>query len=1003
MSVLVIGGALAANRWIAPPPPRTDSLVASAAAGLPAASTWTSSDDDDDLLVEARGDIEEGRDAALEALRQVRITSRALSHIRRRYVEPRRIDPPRMLAAALQALAHRVPEMLVRGDGTAATPLEVRIADARLVLDTAGVTDLFRLNWRLLEAMRFVADQLPPDVNASSVEYVAVNGLLRTLDPYSYMLDPDQYRDMRTHTGGRFGGLGIRILTLEGVLTIVGVIEGSPAERAGLLENDQIVQIDGEDTLNMSIDDAVDRLRGKVGAPARLMIRRKGEPDREIVVVRAIIHLKSVQSRVLDTGVGYARIKGFQRGTAKELARTLAKLHRSGGRRGLILDLRNNPGGLLDEAVKVCDLLLDGGTIVVTVEGASQRRDVREANTDNAPRQLPVAVLINDRSASASEIVAGALRNSNRAIVIGERSFGKGTVQVPFEIGKGALKLTVAKYLVPGDMSIQDVGVTPDVALHFLSAGSRIRLFDDRHRRKRKKWLHLDAPPPKPSHRLRIVLPGPRSARKGKSKAATRNESVAQFREREPIRRAARLLRYAGKSRADETLTDAIPHIAEMQQADDRALTAQLLRAGVDWRPGPRTETPKLKLTVTAPDGGFRVEAGRTIRFPVTVQNLGRKPLYRVHIVSRSADYGLDGREAVVGKLAPGELRTVKVAARPSRRHVGAPLTMRLVAAQDGAIRRAEEQVTVTVLARKKPDLRVRYWLDDEPLAAAEASTEVTAAMARAAKLPPGDGYLQPKEIGRLRIVIDNVGTGVAGGLVATLRSLSGQRLHLEEGRVQLGPLHPGKSVEAVFVVHGERGAPRNGRARVAAGLLEARLKLRDERYGYRRTIRLRLPWSRTRAMLRSAKIKATRDRIDRLADRNRNRFSHAPVILVGDEQSHPEPDGALFGPLRVDPAAGTCTLTLRGQARFESDDLARRFVTVSVSGTKQSYTAGHRREAVQFAAALRLDTGLNTVTIRARAGPDSIADRKVLIECLQQPVPAEAPSDGPRPRLERP
>jgi len=932
------------------PGPEFPDADGAGAVALPAAASLT--DAPERLLVQARGDVHRGREHALAALRQVRITSRALWHIRRRYVEPARIEPAKMLEAALQKLAHRVPEMLV--DGTAAAgDLTVHIADASRHIATEGLTDLHQLSWRLLEAMRFVAAHLPDDVDASHVEYVGVNGMLATLDPYSYMLDPDQYRDMRTHTGGRFGGLGIRILTLRGVLTIVGVIEGSPAERAGLKENDQIVQIDGEDTLNMALDDAVDRLRGKVGAPARLMIRRKSwKKAREIVVVRAIIHLKSVESRVLDTGVGYARIKSFQRGTARELARTLRKLSRSGGRRGLVLDLRNNPGGLLDEAVKVCDLLLDGGSIVVTVEGSGQRRDERTASTDGTARKLPVIVLVNSRSASASEIVAGALKNTNRALVMGEQSFGKGTVQVPFEIGEGALKLTVAKYLVPGDVSIQDVGVTPDIALQFITAARRnTHLFDDRHKRPRKTWLSKEAPAPRPSHRLRIVLPTGR--REG-------GESVARTRDREPIRRAARLLRHAGSPRADEMLTDAIPHIAEMQQADDRALTAELLRQEIDWRPGPRTATPRLSLQVKAPEGGFREKAGTTFLFPVEVRNNGRKPLYRVHVLTRSKLSGLNGHEAVVGKLEPGAMARVTVRARTSRRHRDARAVVRFVAAQDGNIRSADDRALVTIVAATPPDLRVRHTLDDS-----EAS---------------GDGLLQPKEEATLQVDIENVGAGEAGSLVATLRSLSGRRMHLEQGRVRLGKVGPGQRATARFQIRGELGG--HGAQYADTGFLEATLTLRDERFGYQREVRLRVPWSRTRA---AAAAPANRDRLARMravARMDKDRARHAPVILLHGEGEHRLGGGGLIGPLAPDEGSTGCTLQLRGRARFESGDPARRFVTVSVAGTKQSYTAGRGSDEVAFAARLRLDSGLNRVTIRARAAKELVSQRLLLVQC---------------------
>ncbi len=244
------------------------------------------------------------RQSELAALRDGQIVGRALDLMRRRYVDPARMRPREMLEEALQAVAHLVPEMLVDApqllaDGQPKT-LRLRIGESTWNLDAAAVTDPLRLGWTLLQALRIVADHLPPDVQPARVEYVAVNGMLATMDPYSHMLDPDQWRDMQTNTGGHFGGLGIVILTQEGVLVVQSVLPDSPAQKSGIQAADEILQIDGEDTLNMSVDDAVDRLRGEVGTPARLLLRRKGwAQPQEVTVTRAVIHLQSVESRLL--------------------------------------------------------------------------------------------------------------------------------------------------------------------------------------------------------------------------------------------------------------------------------------------------------------------------------------------------------------------------------------------------------------------------------------------------------------------------------------------------------------------------------------------------------------------------------------------------------------------------------------------------------------------------------------------------------------------------------
>ena len=479
----------------------------------------------------------------------------------------------------------------------------------------------------------------PPDVPADKVEYTAINGVLSTLDPYSRLLDPDQWRDMQTNTGGNFGGLGIVILPVDGVLTIQSVLPGSPAEGAGLQPGDQIQQIDGEDTLNMTVDAAVERLRGTVGTTARLVVRRKGEPAPQLkAVVRAVIHLQSVESKVLDNGVGYARVKNFQRGTAAELGEALDNLLRAGAHPALVLDLRDNPGGLLDEAIRVCDLFISSGPAVTTVSGGGKLRDQRLVTGNGRFAQMPLAVLINGHSASASEVVAGALKYSNRALVVGEQSFGKGSVQVPYEIEDAALKLTVAKYLVPGDVSIHGKGITPDIGLQFVSATrEQVSLFGGPHysRATRKARAALESqPPPPPPTLFKVLLPD------ATDRDRTDTETPAQVLDREPRQRAAALLRRIGRPDARAMVAAAQPDLQEMARADDAALTAHLKRQGIDWRrcEGPDCPVPAgvpLRVEVVDGERGLQAQAGEILRMAVTLTNLGKQPLHRLHLFSK--------------------------------------------------------------------------------------------------------------------------------------------------------------------------------------------------------------------------------------------------------------------------------------------------------------------------------------------------------------------------------
>lgn len=955
------------------------------------------------------------RGPALAELEAGRIASRALSHLRLRYVDPDKIDPPAMLEAALQAVAHLVPEMLVdvpqkdaKGDAVA---LRLRVGEASLTLSAGDLGDLYKLNWKLLTALRFVAAHLPGDVAPSKVEYVAVNGLLSTLDPYSHMLDPDAWRDMQTNTGGNFGGLGIVILAQDGWLTVQSVIPGSPAERAGMQAGDTIQQIDGEDTLNMAVDEAVDRLRGEVGTAARLMMRRAARPDgtpgwpksREVVVVRAVIHLQSVEHKVLDNGVGYAKIKHFQRGTAEELARAIEDLKRNGSQDALVLDLRDNPGGLLDEAIRTVDLFLASGPAVITVTGGQRQRDPRLVTGTGRHSRMHLAVLISGHSASAAEVVAGALKYSDRAIVLGEQSFGKASVQVPYEIGAGALKLTVAKYLVPGDVNIHGVGIAPDVGLQFVSATrEQIHLFGGpRYSRALKKARAAMAAelPSKPRYNLRILLPEAQPS--GRVDEAV-VEGPAEVLEREPRQRAAVLLRRAGDVRASVMLAAAQADIAEMAAADDAALVSHLKRQGIDWRPwtpdlggATATATPQLRVTVADPQA-LVVPAGEVLRMSVTVHNLGAQPLHRLHVLTACDDPALDGHEQLVGRLDPGQSRTVNLRVRISMRHGDLQVPVQVRAAQDGAVLATQDEVVVTVQGREPPDFAFRYVLDDATPPKHATDPPV-----------PGDGMLQPGETAQVRIEVFNRGEGMSQAAVVTLRSLSGQRLHLGEGRARQAPLAPGGQAVARLAVGGKDvpaagampgvGAMPSAAAMygVKAGDFEpahAELTITDEALGIERKAVLTLPWGRrplaqapgpVRTAMRSQQRKAA-DVWDAgprivlaLAD-------PAPqVMAVATAVEAPQPvvparrNAALVAPLR-----GACHFAVAGTAWFDPLAPRRRFVTASVAGVKQAYHAGHGQPEVPFAARLRLDSGLNAVTIQAQAGPHQVAERVLLVHC---------------------
>jgi len=306
------------------------------------------------------------------------------------------------------------------------------------------------------------------EVNTKDLVAGAINGMLNSLDPHSAYLTPDLYKDLQTETQGRFGGLGIEITVRNGVLTVVSPIEDTPAFQAGIKPGDQILKIEDEFTKDMPLTQAVKKLRGLKGTKVKISIKREGVQELlDFTLVRDIIRVQSVRFRMLEEGYGYVRIAQFQERTDRDVQRALEKFTgEKPGIKGLVLDLRNNPGGLLTQAVRISDLFLDSGMIVYTDGRLENQKQKYFARKEGSWTEFPIVVLVNGGSASASEIVAGALQDHRRAIVLGTKTFGKGSVQTILPLDdQSALRLTTARYFTPKGRSIQAAGIVPDIVM----------------------------------------------------------------------------------------------------------------------------------------------------------------------------------------------------------------------------------------------------------------------------------------------------------------------------------------------------------------------------------------------------------------------------------------------------------------------------------------------------------------------------------------------------------
>ena len=538
----------------------------------------------------------------------------------------------------------------------------------------AGSADIARV---IDQVVGFVAERLGADVEKDKLLYLAVNGALRELDPHTNIFSMKHFKDFKTSTSGSFGGIGFTFNAADGELTIISPIPDTPAARAGLQSGDKIVFIDGVPTTNMSSDTAVGRMRGEPGTAVTLTVAREGwsEPH-DFPIIREIIKIVSVESRLLTGEDGppvvYARVKNFQTDTSAELAAAIRKLE-TPATAGVILDMRDNPGGLLDEAVKLADGFLDEGAIVSTRNRTGRGKVDSASRSDRPFTRLPLIVLVNRGSASASEIVSAALQD-RRALLIGERTFGKGSVQQAFPLSDGGgVLLTVAQYLTPGDVSIQSIGVEPDIALEpVLVSPERLQLaavkghmgeadlenaFSTWGNSRREavaslRFLRTEDR----EHDTMMNATKKREERREPSEQEKAAKLAAEF----EVRLARRILG-AARGRQDAASRAGLLAVAQGVMAtiapeEEQKIGTALAARAIDWSTGSASAGAMTKLVARLPQGQV-LKAGEKTGITVAVTNTGSETLHRVWGRTVSTNPLLKNIDFAFGTIAPGQTR----------------------------------------------------------------------------------------------------------------------------------------------------------------------------------------------------------------------------------------------------------------------------------------------------------------------------------------------------------
>lgn len=715
------------------------------------------------------------------------MSGEVFNYVERFYVEPERIQPREMLASGLQDLETHHPEFVFalgdHGDG-----VTVNVNGEERTFDLPSGESLSSYSDLLDEIVVFASARTPEEGDAVKMRFEALAGSLRVLDPHTRVMEPAKAVDWQIQTDGSFGGVGFVVSAADDTIVVREVLGDTPASRIGIVTGDRITAVDDTPTAGLSAAETVGIIRGDPGSEVALTVSREGwEKPRRLTARREVIRLSSVRHSLLEEGgarVLHIRLNRFQKDSNMQMHEALDAADREGAA-GIILDLRSNPGGLLDQAVKIADLFLDDGTIVTTRDHTGVV-NTRSADPFGLVRaQKPLVVLVDGSSASASEIVSAALQE-NRAVLVGERTYGKGSVQKTFPLsGGGVLNLTVAHYLTPGNVSIQSAGIVPDILLSPVEVGDNMSIAPQGHHGREEHLPHAFASSgERPDNGERPVVEFFRDGGDG----GGHDGDSGSF----AVRLAARLIAAAAGEPSRRGILDTAPTVLTEAAAEEREKIRKAFAGqGIDWAPSAGAGSPR-GLHIVLPEG-LVLEAGGEKTFAVWIENRGDESLSQVWGRFSSENRALDGVDFAVGALAPGEKRRVELS-------VDVPVdaadrwdefTVDLFAS--GLEKEGAGQGLVRTESGLQPDLVYSYTIDDDN---------------RENPTQGGNGILEEGERGILRLTVLNRGEGDAGKIKIQAGTADRNLIALESRIVRFATLPAGSSRQDTigFLVRKEAG-----------------------------------------------------------------------------------------------------------------------------------------------------------------------------------------------------
>lgn len=719
--------------------------------------------------------------------------SLTLAYLRSYYYDPTKLKTNEMLVACMEELQSDIASFAFSLPD--AVRVQVQVDTKQREFDVSRMKDMGKLEDTLAELLTFVTGEMrqnreDPEEIENAV-YSCVNGMLDALDPYSVLIKPKYTDELEMQTKGEYGGVGMVLSVRDWDITVIYPTPGTPAAQAGVKEGDKIVQINDESAINMPLSDAVDRIRGPENTDVTVYIQREGwKEPKKFVLRRQQIKLESVVSKWLPGDVLYLRINHFIHYTTEDLTQKFREATRDKKPVGIILDLANNPGGLLPQSITVSNAFLKEGVIVSTVGAPGTQKQVYHAEEKGTlDASTPMVVLVSAQSASASEIVAGALKGQDRALILGETTYGKGTVQQIFNQGpkQPVLKLTIREYLTPGDVSIQQVGVVPHV--RFVSIGvidDVLSLFwpeEPRQPRKRTRAIKSERQRPDeiPRYEIRhFITERAQRERKNRVEDDGADDDMVEF--------ARRILVEVGKPKASETLASLQSLVQRQLEEEDAKLTADLKKRGVDWSKGsrsaatPRVELKRLLCDAADPQCKTPLESvrpGQEFYLEFQLENQGSEPLSRVYGVLRSPADFLDGHEYLYGVLLPG--KTFSWRTRLKAPHYTAPGVepYQLEVFEQGRGRITEFKGNLQMNDTGRPLFAFSFAFNEEN--------------------GNGDGVAQDGETFLLHMKIKNIGDGVAQKPISFLRNQGDKRMFLIDGRVHHDKIEPSQETWATM------------------------------------------------------------------------------------------------------------------------------------------------------------------------------------------------------------